>query len=347
MLYVTTRNSRDAYTAQRALCEKRAPDGGFYIPMRTPQFTKEQIDSLKEVPFNTCIADVLNLLFKTKLTGWDIEFCVGRHSVRLEKLSQRIVMGECWRNTGWTFRHMVESLADLLRTDPETAGAYGDWAEIGVRIAVLFAMTGQLRREEILLPGQKIDVSVVAGDFAGAMSLWYARSWGLPIRSIICACNENSGLWELMHQGQLHTDAVARRSSTPEADVVVPEGLERLIFACGDPWEVERFVETCRRGGVYTPGELVLAKMREGMYVSVISEPRMRSTIPSAYATHHYLLSPYTALAYAGLLDYRAGVGSRCWGLILADKSPACDLATAADALGIPPAELKAHIDQM
>ena len=150
-----------------------------------------------------------------------------------------------------------------------------------------------------------------------------------------------------MHQGQLRTDAVARRSSTPEADVVVPEGLERLIFACGDPWEVERFVETCRRGGVYTPGELVLAKMREGMYVSVISDPRMRSTIPSAYATHHYLLSPYTALAYAGLLDYRAGAGSRCWGLILADKSPACDLATAAGALGIPPAELKAHIDQM
>ena len=41
MLYVTTRNNRDAYTARRALTENRGPDGGFFVPFREPVFTPE------------------------------------------------------------------------------------------------------------------------------------------------------------------------------------------------------------------------------------------------------------------------------------------------------------------
>ena len=48
MLYVTTRNNRDAYTAQRVLRENRGPDGGLYVPFREPVFSREEIDALKE-----------------------------------------------------------------------------------------------------------------------------------------------------------------------------------------------------------------------------------------------------------------------------------------------------------
>ena len=47
MLYVTTRNNRDAYTAQRVLRENRGPDGGLYVPFREPVFSREEIDALK------------------------------------------------------------------------------------------------------------------------------------------------------------------------------------------------------------------------------------------------------------------------------------------------------------
>ena len=43
MLYVTTRDSRDAYTANRALSENRGPEGGFYVPMRLPHFEAEEL----------------------------------------------------------------------------------------------------------------------------------------------------------------------------------------------------------------------------------------------------------------------------------------------------------------
>ena len=41
MLYVTTRNNRDAFTAQRVLTENRGPEGGLFLPFREPLFSEE------------------------------------------------------------------------------------------------------------------------------------------------------------------------------------------------------------------------------------------------------------------------------------------------------------------
>ena len=48
----------------------------------------------------------------------------------------------------------------------------------------------------------------------------------------------------------------------------------------------------------------------------------MLSTIPSVYATNSYLLSPGSAIAYAGLLDYRVRTGETRCGLVLAERNP-------------------------
>ena len=114
---MTTRNNRDAYTAQRVLRENRGPDGGLYVPFREPVFSREEIDALKEKSFHQCVAEVLNRLFNTKLTRWDVEFCVGRYPVRLVNLPQRIIAGECWHNPEWTLDHLVHILAEQLRGD--------------------------------------------------------------------------------------------------------------------------------------------------------------------------------------------------------------------------------------
>ena len=76
MLYVTTRNDQQVYTAHRALTESRGPDGGLYVPFRDPVISKEDIVSLREKSFNRCVADVLNILFQTKLTSWDVDFAM-------------------------------------------------------------------------------------------------------------------------------------------------------------------------------------------------------------------------------------------------------------------------------
>ncbi|MDO5399769.1 MAG: hypothetical protein Q4F17_02150 [Eubacteriales bacterium] len=329
MLYVTTRTDCETFTAQRALSENRGPDGGLYLPFQRPV-----LDQLGP-SMNQAVAQVLNLLFQARLTAWDVDFTVGRYPVRLVQLRQKIIMAEAWHNPQWTFSSMVKNLSDLIagRDQPVTG-----WTRIAVGIAVLAGMLAELKSEGLQ---EKVDISLVSGDFFGPISAWYGRSWGLPIGNIICCCNENNSLWDLLTQGQLRTDAVCIPTGIPQADVVVPSQLERLIFGAGGRGETERYLACCRRGGMYCPEEDTLSSLREGLYASVVSSQRMERTIRGAYGTHGYLLSRPSALAYGGLLDYRAKTGAIRPTLVLTGESPMLDGAFVAKALGITEEKLK------
>lgn len=334
MLYVTTRNDRDVYTAQRALRENRATDGGLYVPFRDPNLSAEDIKALGDKSFNRCVAETLNMLFQTQLTPWDVDFVIGRYAVRLERLGQRIVIAESWHNLESDFSRLVKNLGELLTANADAEPQSGAWAEIGIRIAVLFGIFGELMREGIADIHNRVDISVVSSDFSAPMSAWYARKWGLPIGNIVCCCNENNAVWNLFTHGALRADGISVTTLTPEADVCIPDSLERLIYECGGSREAERFVECIRKGETYYPDDAVLAKLRQGMYVSVVNTPRMMDIIPNAYTTHDYILSPYSALAYGGLLDYRAVSGESRRSLILAERSPGVDRDTVSKALG-------------
>lgn len=341
MLYVTTRNNTEVYTANRALRENRGPDGGMYLPFRMPGISWEELEQMGRMSCNQVMAEVLNRMFRTRITGWDVDFCIGRFPVRQVSLGQRIVIGECWHNPEGNYDRLVKGLQYLLRD--EASEQTGDWPRIAVRIAVLFALFADLIRDGQLAKGQTVDVSVVSGEFSAPMSAWYARQWGLPIGNIVCCCNENNDIWNLMCHGQMRTDSVQIASSTPLADISLPTDLERLIFSCGGSAEVQRYLDACRSGTVYKVDNTMLSKLRSGLYVSVVSSQRIQATIPSAAATHHYLLSPYSALAYAGLLDYRAKTGAARLGLVLAERSPECDLDTVAKAMGMTEEEIREY----
>lgn len=334
MLYVTTRNNSDPYTAYRAMHELRGPDGGFFLPFRHPKFSEEELDALAQKPFGQRIADVLNRLFNTRLTGWDVDFCCGRAPVRLTPLRHKILITEAWHTTSGTFHHMIKALATRLTGNDESVS---DWMEIAIRAAVFFGIFGELKHYGI----EQVDISVVSGDFTLPVSAWYARRWGLPIGRILCCCNENNAVWELFCHGQMRTDAISIPTIVPEADVALPVGLERLIYESGGICETQRYLDCCRHGKNYYSGDSVMSKLRSGMYVSVVSSHRLESTIPSVYRTHGYLLTPCLALAYAGLLDYRAKTGEIGPILVWGEDSPALHTQTISRFTGIPEKEIR------
>ena len=346
MLYVTTRSNQDVYTTNRALTEMRAPDGGLYLPFKMPEFSQKEILALAEKPFNQRMADILNLIFRGRLTGWDIDFCVGRYPVRLKTMSHRIVIGESWHNPGWTYDWMASRLAGHLRGLSEPDEMAGDWPLIAVRIAVLFGIFGELLKSEQISAGEKVDVSVASGDLSGAMAVYYARMWGLPIGTIVICTNENAFLWDLLHRGEMKTGSVAVKTATPLCDRVLPRDLERLIHAAGGSLEVARYLDSCSRGGVYTIRDGLSAPLRQGIHVSVVSGKRMTSAIPNLYRGG-YIAGPYTALCHSGLQDYRARTGESRPALVLSERSPGCDEAVVAAAMGISVAELKERMKRV
>ncbi len=342
MLYATTRNNSDPVTAHRALTEYNAPDGGLYRPYRLPELSEQEIAALKDKTFGKAAADILNLFFGCKLDGWDVEFAIGRYPIRCVPMSHRIVIAETWHNLDWDFSRMAQCLVNLAAG--EEIGQPGDWAITAVRIAALFGIVSDLLHSGTLQPGEKADISVASRDFSALMAAWYARKMGLPIASIVVCCNENSAPWDLIYKGQLRTGTQAVATATPDCDHTLPRSMERFIHECGGEAEVARYLDICKRGEVYIPSEDVYPVMRKDTHASVVGSKRVLSAIPNLYKTNSYLPGLYTALAYSGMLDYRARTGASRMAIVLSEQSPVCHADSVCAAMGIPPGELENYL---
>ena len=346
MLYVTTRIKQDAFTANRALSESRGPEGGFFLPMRLPRLNESQIMALGEKSFSQNVADVINLLFHAELDSWAVEFAIGRYPVQLVDIDSRTTVAETWHNPAWRFERLVRGVEKAIRQSDQISKQPSDWLVIAARIAVLFGIFGDLIHSGAVSPENPMDIAVPSGNFSACAAAWYAREWGLPIGTIVVCCNENGGVWNLFNKGEIRTGAVAAKTDTPDCDFAVPTDLERLIYGTLGAEETERFCEVCRRGGTYYLEPHQTAKLREGIYVSVVSQKRMESTIPHLYKFSGYLADPYTALVYSGLIDYRSRTAEGKNVLIISDESPAFSLGLLARCLGMSPGELKKRIEK-
>lgn len=345
MLYMTTTEKNDAYTAARTFFEDRGPDGGLFVPRQLPVYSQEQLAQLQETSFGERIARVLNGFFGTKLTGWDVDSAIGRCPVKVHPMSHRILFAELWQNLDGDYAHLEQILAEMIRGDGDRAARISSWLRIAVRIAVLFGLFSELARAGESNWDQTTDVSVHGGDLSATMAVWYARAMGLPIGNIICGCNENCVVWDLLHHGQMKTDAPLVSTSTPLADVSLPPELERLVYGTLGYEQTQRYLQTCQRRGLYVPPAESFEQLRYGMFAAVVSRARVEVLIPSVYRTNRYLMGPYTALAYGGLMDYRAKTGESRAALILAERAPKQDAALVALALGLTEQQIPAIKD--
>ena len=340
MLYATTRSTNEVHTAYKTIHMDCDGDGGLFFPFALPKMDYKAMEGLKHNSCGQNMADVLNLFFSCGLTGWDVDFAVGRGAVQNTAINNRLVVAELWHNSHWHFDHLIQTLSDRIRKE-QIGQAPTNWVRLAVHIAALFGIYGMMLSAEQLSPRNSFDVAVAAGDFTMPMAAWYAREMGLPVGNIVCGCNANGGIWELLHRGSLNTGAVAVKTATPKADLVVPRNLERLIFGAAGLTETERYLASCAKGSSYQAGELALEKVREGFFASVNSDSRVASVISNFYRTNHYVLSPYAALAYGSLFDYRSKTGESRPAVLISEYSPVRDDSFVASAMSISVPELE------
>ena len=339
MLYATTRSKVATYTAQRALKEERSPDGGFYVPTVWPKYGRDDLQALLKEPAAEIIARILNDFFKRELGKLDVEFALGKRLFGITDISHRIFIGELWRSGDWSFEAACRRLtrrvtAEVGNTEP------GTWMRIACRIAFTFALFGELYKRGLVSWFEAVDAAVMTGDFEGPFAAHAARKMGLPIGEIICCCNENGGIWDLMNRGQMKLNPKVRTTSTPKCDRAVPAGLELLIHDRMERDDVEQYVELLQKGGIWYLSAEEHRHLREGISASVVGESRIKLAIPNLHKTNGYILCPYSALVYTGLMDYRSRPGPRRPALMLTEYDPRECRETVIRALAISDQEL-------
>lgn len=329
MLYLTTRSKHDAYTAHRTLCADLGPDGGMFLPYCMPVMARQEVLALADKSFSQCVADVLNSFLSCRLTGWDVEFCIGRYPVKTEDISHRIIVAQTWQNQAWDYAWAELALAEKICPEELPEGKPSAWLKIAIRIAFLTGIFADLIRQGIADPEHPVDVAVPGGDFSVPMSVWYGRQMGLPIANIICGCDGDGAVWDLLHLGAV------------KADMEMPAHFERLVCGALGFDEANRYSQICKDGGVYSLLPVDAEKLRRGMFAAVISSDRLEATILGAQRTSGYVLGPESALGYGALLDFRAKTGENRPALLLAERSPVLDALHVASCIGMTVAELK------
>ena len=326
MLYLSTRNSHDAFTAYRTLCSDCAPDNGAYIPLTMPTFNADEILSLQNKPFGNIIADILNQFFSAKLTSWDVEFAIGRNPSKLSVMSQKTVIAELWHSPEGCFNSFVKALYARLNDNNVIPQEPTEWVKTAVRISVIFALYGQLLSEGILNADETYDISVCLNDFTTLSAASYAKDMGLPIGSIICTCADSDFMWDIIHRGVF--PAVDTNTETRL-------GIERLLASALGEAAVNTMVEKHGGNRSFTLSEEEQPQFKREMFCAVIGKPRAASTINSIYRSNCYIIDPIAALSYSGLQDYRSKSGENRITLLLSESSPLRHVAEISNATGL------------
>ena len=302
MLYVSTKNKTDSFTAYRVLHEDKAPDGGLFAPFHLPSYTNEEIEGFKELSFSETVANILNLFFSRRLTSWDVEFSIGRYPFKMESIGQRVIVAELWHNNQLDYDYIVASLYNKLTDKP--CENVPQWVRVAIEIAVLFGLYSELLRSGIT----GADIALTDDFIHYPAAAWYARKMGLPIGFILCGCKENSGFWELMRRG--------------EATASVSEKVQWLIYQNFGVDVAAKFASARENGQVYHLKNDETEILSQGIYPSVIGSDRIASVANSIQRTCGYTADLLTAAAYGAIQDYRAATGENRETLLLSRQKP-------------------------
>ena len=323
MLYITTRNNKDAYTAHRALHENAAPDGGVYVPFQMPLFSAQEIAYFASIGFSKTVAEILNKFFSCGLSGWDVDFCIGRNAVRFESMTRRIIVAELWHNPQGLYEHMCSALYEKITE--QRSDSISDWFTIAFHIAILFGLYSELCRTNAIVPSDAIDLSTMADNLSLPLAALYAKRMGLPIGTIIFTCEENSGIWDLVHLGEL-SPAVANSNIL---------GFERLIHTLLGHAAIADMHNSVNAKRTFRISEEIFPEFNNGLFCAVTGKDRCAQNVNSIYRSNSYILDPQAALSVGGLQDFRAKTGESKQTLVLSCVSPIKCVAQIAEATGI------------
>ena len=325
MLYVTTLNTNDDYTAYRALVGDQAQDGGCFTPFRLPIFNDDALAQFAENSFNKNVSDILNLFFGFNIDGYDLDLNVGKNLIRMVTINRRVVVAELWHNISGQLTYVENALCKKLEDETNTKISR-DWAVIAIKIAFTFGLYGQLLRDGVLKTGETIDFSVYDETFQTQIALWYCRKMGLPIKILICTCEESGKLWDFINRGTLQTANLGKTFC---------RNIERLLYVTIGCDIVKEFSNAVDNSANFSVPAVVLPDLSSGFFCSVAGKNRAPSVINSLYRTSEYITDTNTALCYGGLQDYRAKTGDSNLTVILSEVNPCHCLDIITEATGL------------
>ena len=185
--------------------------------------------------------------------------------------------------------------------------------------------------------GDPIDFVVPSGNFGDILAGYFAKLMGLPVRSLICASNENRVLTDFLKTGIYDRRRPFYRTSSPSMDILISSNLERLLFLASgcDAQKVSSWMKELSSEGIFKIDAPVLGRINETFRAYCCTEKETIETIGEVYRNDGYLCDPHTAVGMKAAKDYKNDMKDEVPTVVLSTASPYKFPAPVSQALGI------------
>lgn len=171
--------------------------------------------------------------------------------------------------------------------------------------------------------GEFINVTVPTGNFGNILAAYFAKQMGLPVKTLICASNDNKVLFDFFQSGTYDRNRDFILTSSPSMDILISSNLERLIYlstGCDASLSAALMKELSEKGSYTVTGEM--RKKMADFAGGFALEEENKSTIKDLFDRTGYLIDTHTGVASAVYHNYKETTGDNTKTVIASTASP-------------------------
>ena len=172
-------------------------------------------------------------------------------------------------------------------------------------------------------PGDEINVCVPTGNFGNILAAFFAKKMGLPIKTFLCASNDNKVLFDFFKTCIYDKNREFILTDSPSMDILISSNLERLIYLSCDSSESANvsLMESLKKTGKYEVTDSMKEYMKdfEGEFATW---DECSEKIKKLYEDTGYVIDTHTAVAAASYDKYVQRTGDKTVTVIASTASP-------------------------
>ena len=181
----------------------------------------------------------------------------------------------------------------------------------------------KLLENEQIENGEEINVVVPTGNFGNILAAYFAKHMGVPIKTLICASNDNKVLYDFFTTGTYDRKREFILTNSPSMDILISSNLERLIYkiAGADAAKDVTLMQNLAAEGKYEITDEMKAQLKD-FYGNYASEKETAEEIAEVYKKTGYIMDTHTAVASRVYRKYVAESGDQTKTVIASTASP-------------------------
>ena len=171
--------------------------------------------------------------------------------------------------------------------------------------------------------GDLINITVPTGNFGNILAAYFAKQLGVPVKTLICASNDNKVLYDFFQTGVYDKKREFILTSSPSMDILISSNLERLIYLSAgcDSQADKAMMEQLNKEGAYeiTPSMKEFMKDFRGGFAT---EEENAAEIKKVYEDTGYVIDTHTGVASCVYRAYVKETGDNTPTVIASTASP-------------------------